>query len=260
MSKPKLVAIGAGNVATHLVPHLHTLGYQIPQVYSRKRKNAARIAKPIDAESITDLDYLYPVADIYLLMLPDDVIETVAKDLKGRINSTAVVLHCSGSKSSQVLKGASSHYGVVYPLQSFTKKTSINLETVPVFVTGNSSKARKTAKLLGKDISSSVSSLSDEKRKELHLAAVVCNNFVHHLFVKSSDFLSTNRIAFKHLFPLIAQTMENAKHGNLKSKQTGPAKRDDKKTIKEHMSMLESDPEFKKLYAAISKSIKETHA
>jgi len=109
-------------------------------------------------------------------------------------------------------------------------------------------------------ISKKTYSLSDQKRKELHLAAVVCNNFVHHLFVKSSEYLKSKHIPFEYLQPLIEDTMKNAGKTDLRKKQTGPAKRNDKKTINTHLEMLKQDPEFKKLYAALSKSIKETHA
>jgi len=59
--------------------------------------------------------------------------------------------------------------------------------------------------------------------------------------------------------PLIKETLENAEAKNLMKKQTGPAKRNDNKTIKEHLKMLESDQTFRKLYALFSKSIKETN-
>jgi len=259
MKKLKIVAIGAGNVATQLVPHFFKKGHTILQVYSRNITHASPLAKKSKAEAIDQFDHVVADADVYYLMVSDDAIEPLAKELSKSIDKSSVILHCSGSKSSKILKGASMHYGVLYPLQTFTKEAKVNLAKVPVFTTGNSKHARELATQLGMDISKSTYPLSDKKRTELHLAAVVCNNFVHHLFVKSSDYLKSKRIPFEYLLPLIENTTKNAAHTDIKKNQTGPAKRKDNKTIKTHLEMLQSDPDFKKLYAALSKSIKATH-
>ncbi len=260
MKKLKIVAIGSGNVATHLIPSLHKKGHSILQVYSRKLKNAKLLADRVSAQAIHTLDSIIENADVYLIMVPDDVITIVSNDLKGKIVKSAIILHSSGSKSSKLLKGVTAHYGVLYPLQSFTKKGTVDLPEVPIFTTANSKAAKTVVKQLASDLSKHVISLSDKKRKELHLAAVVCNNFVHHLFVKSDAYLKTKRIPFKYLFPLISKTLETAHLTDLKNNQTGPAKRNDTKTIKEHLQILESDPDFKKLYASLSRSINKTHS
>jgi hypothetical protein len=41
--------------------------------------------------------------------------------------------------------------------------------------------------------------------------------------------------------------------------QTGPAKRHDKKTIKTHLKLLETHPNYKALYNQLTKSIQKTH-
>lgn len=260
MKNLSIVAVGAGNVAHQLVPHFKRQGYEIAQVYSRTLKHAKQLAKKVNAKATNSIEQILPDADIYYFMLSDDAIVKLAKALKGQIASSAVILHSSGSKSSKLLKGTTKHYGVVYPLQTFSKTAKVDLSQIPVFTTGNSKHARDIAKKLASTISKKTYSLSDQKRKELHLAAVVCNNFVHHLFVKSSEYLKSKHIPFAYLQPLIEDTMKNAGKTDLRKKQTGPAKRNDKKTINTHLEMLKQDPEFKKLYAALSKSIKETHA
>jgi len=257
MKKLKIVAIGAGNLASHLLPHLHKKKCNIIQVYSRQVKNAKQLANQIGADPIDSFERMDQEADVYFLMVSDDAIKPIAKQLIKRVSQKAVILHSSGSKSSKLLKDISKHYGVLYPLQTFNKNASVVLSEVPVFTTGNSKFAKEVIDFLAKKISSKTIALSDKKRKELHLAAVVCNNFVHHLFAKSEAYLKKKRIPFEYLMPLIEKTVSNAKEGDLKNKQTGPARRNDTTTIKAHLEMLDEDPEFKKLYKTITKSIKD---
>ena len=41
--------------------------------------------------------------------------------------------------------------------------------------------------------------------------------------------------------------------------QTGPAKRNDKKTILRHQKLLENNPKFQEIYKLLTKSIQKTH-
>jgi predicted short-subunit dehydrogenase-like oxidoreductase (DUF2520 family) len=94
----------------------------------------------------------------------------------------------------------------------------------------------------------------------MHLAAVMVNNFSNHLYTLANDFLDKEKIPhFKLLFPLMQQTIKKAKKLKPVSAQTGPAKRNDKKTITKHLEILKKNPETRKIYSSISENIINYH-
>ena len=60
--------------------------------------------------------------------------------------------------------------------------------------------------------------------------------------------------SFSLLKPLIIYTAEKTLYQEPKLNQTGPAKRGDKKTIKEHLEILDNK-NYKKIYKLLSKNI-----
>ena len=87
----------------------------------------------------------------------------------------------------------------------------------------------------------------------LHLGAVWVNNFPNHLYYLSESLLKKHHLPFELFGPLILSTAENGIK-NPKASQTGPAKRNDKKTMKEHLKLL-PDKNYRDLYKMLSKSI-----
>ena len=71
-----------------------------------------------------------------------------------------------------VFEGMALHYGVLYPMQTFTKNNPVDFNDIPCFVEGNDDMAFETAYNLASNISSHVYPLDSTARKNLHLAAV----------------------------------------------------------------------------------------
>ncbi|MFM7079733.1 MAG: DUF2520 domain-containing protein [Bacteroidota bacterium] len=61
------------------------------------------------------------------------------------------------------------------------------------------------------------------------------------------------------LHTLAETTIKNAFAAHPRSVQTGPAKRNDQKTIRKHLAFLKNNPAAKKLYATLSESIAAVH-
>ena len=66
------------------------------------------------------------------------------------------------------------------------------------------------------------------------------------------------QINFDLLRPLIQETANKIQHMSPYLAQTGPGMRNDKKTIKKHLKLIEK-PLHKDLYELLTKSIKNTH-
>lgn len=253
----KIVFIGSGNVATHLSKALKSSGHQVLQVYSRTLSHAKKLAKEINAGFTDNLGELRADADIYFISVKDNALPEIARNINF---GDKLTVHTSGSIGMDILKNVSENYGVFYPLQTFSKQQKIDLNGIPVLIEANKAVNEKklltiAGKLAGKK---NIHRMSSEQRKAVHLAAVFVNNFSNHLYVIGEKILKTKGLSFDILRPLILETARKIQSNSPRKMQTGPAKRSDKKIINEHLMMLSSHPEYKKIYRLMSKSIAES--
>ncbi len=91
---------------------------------------------------------------------------------------------------------------------------------------------------IANSISDAVYTINSEQRKALHVAAVFVNNFVNHLYQIGNEICQENHIPFDILKPLIQETANKIVTLSPKEAQTGPAKRNDQKTIRAHEQFL----------------------
>lgn len=252
MSKPKIVMIGAGNVASHLVPALSDAGAaDFVQVYSRHIEPALELAAKLPGASATaNLNDIVGDADIYLLSVKDDAIAGIAATLP---KGNALVLHTSGSVGMEALASASGRYGVFYPLQTFSKNVDLDMSAVPLFVEGNTPGTEAEIRALGEKVFRTVYHADSEIRKKMHVSAVFACNFTNHLWAIAEKLLQREGLPFDVLRPLLEETLRKALVNSPSASQTGPAVRGDINIIASHLSQL-SDPE-KSLYRTLSDAI-----
>lgn len=250
-----IVLIGAGNVATHLGLALTASGHKIVQVYSRTEETARQLADKLSATFTTDINSISGDADIYIIAVKDEAIEDIANQINV---SGKLIVHTSGSISMDVLKNASENYGVLYPLQTFSKNTEINFKTVPICIEANTELNENSLLSLARDISDNVHLINSQQRKLLHLAAVFACNFSNHMYSIAGDILKKENLAFDMLKPLIMETARKIENNSPGDVQTGPAIREDQEIMDEHLEYLSGSSTYRELYKLISNSIKKT--
>jgi predicted short-subunit dehydrogenase-like oxidoreductase (DUF2520 family) len=103
-------------------------------------------------------------------------------------------------------------------------------------------------------ISDSVYEINSGQRKALHVAAVFVNNFTNNLYKIGNDICTENNIPFEILLPLIKETAEKITRLSPLEAQTGPAIRNDEKTIYSHLEFLTNENQ-KKIYKILTQSI-----
>nr|WP_068887240.1 Rossmann-like and DUF2520 domain-containing protein [Pedobacter panaciterrae] len=251
----KVVCIGSGNVATHLTYALKAKGIDVIQVWSRDLANASELAKIINAVAISNLNEIDRSADLYVIAVKDDAISTVADALRG---VKGLVVHTSGATAIEVLSPLK-NYGVLYPLQTFSKAKPIDFTNVPLCIEASNEEALEVLKGIAQLLSSPFYEVSSDKRKILHLAAVFACNFVNHLYTLSDKIVEHFELDFEMLKPLIMETALKVQTELPINVQTGPAVRNDEQTMIKHKDLLNSMPELKEIYQTLSKSIKKTH-
>ena len=270
----KIVLIGAGNLATHLGKALHAAGHDMLQVFSRTMQAAETLASLLDAEPLTDIAQVRDDADVYIFSVKDSALVQLVAQLcrheadglgeDGAVNALRkakkgeherVFLHTAGSMPMSVFKGMAQHYGVLYPMQTFSKQREVDFSIIPCFVEANDEFAQKQIEGLAREISGRVYQLSSEDRKYLHLSAVFACNFANHCYAISQELLEEHGIPFDVMLPLINETAAKVHEMKPKDAQTGPAVRYDENVIGKQSKLLENHPHFKKVYDSMSKSI-----
>jgi len=230
-----VVMIGSGNVATHFSKAIINAGIKIIQIYSKHPESARQLSTETGAEFVSSAQELSAHASLYILAVNDNAIEKVASEIK---TEKKLVVHTSGSVPADVLKIASPHYGVIYPLQTFSMNSAILWKEIPMFIEASSPELEKLLIHFALLFSEKVYPLASEKRKYLHLAAVFANNFVNYLYAVSYHIVSKQQLPFDYVKPLIIETAKRVTENYPTDLQTGPAKRADIKIIIEHMDML----------------------
>ena len=250
----RISIIGSGNVATSVSKAIVNKGFTLVQVVGRKIENLQELLEKLNTnqsvEAITDWSTLNKEVDCFIVCVNDDAIASVLEDFPFK---DKLVVHTSGSVGLSVFNGFEK-YGVFYPLQTFSKENPIAFDEVPLCIEGNSREVVEVLIQFGKQLSNKVVELNSQQREVLHLAAVFACNFSNYMYQVADELTTKNKIDFSILLPLINETANKIKKQTPKAAQTGPAKRNDQKTIAKHITMLEDNPN-KELYQLITKLI-----
>lgn len=250
----KIVLIGAGNLATNLGKALLSAGHDIVQVFSRTLESASLLANIAGGAPVTNIEQIRDDADLYIVSLKDSVVGDILPSLcKGKENK--VFIHTAGSLPMEVFQGMALHYGVFYPMQTFSKEKEVDFTVVPCFIEANDSYAHGVIEELAHQLSGSVYELSSENRKYLHLSAVFACNFVNHCYAISQQLLEKHGIPFEVMLPLIDETAQKVHSLSPTRAQTGPAVRFDQNVIRNQAALLKDNPLLKDIYERMSLSI-----
>ena len=247
----EVVLLGSGNIATHLSQaFLKVENVKLKQVYGRTELSLKNIDNQVD--KTTSLHEL-AIADIYIIAIPDDAIAEFSSTLP--IHNSLVV-HTSGSVTMNALS-ATNRMGVFYPLQTFSKNSDVYFNEIPICIEASLNEDLVLLEKLASAITTNVYFINSEQRKTLHLAAVFVNNFVNHLYQIGHEICRNQVIPFEILSPLIRETAKKIDKISPFDAQTGPARRNDKQTIKTQVSMLSN--EHQEIYKLLTKSIEKTY-
>ena len=247
----KVVLIGAGHLAFYFYKQfLRCKEVNLTQWFNRSIEKID-FAKPKVA--ITNQLSKLKAADLYLICVSDDAIESISKKIKTK----GLIAHCAGGVPLNRLSG-SSRKAVFYPLQTFTKGREMSFEHLPFCIETTQSKDRMLLNELTNNLGGVAHEFNSEKRALIHLIAVLINNFGNHLLHLGCELSKKHEIPFQIFHSLIEETYQKAFTQGPKDAQTGPALRRDQRTIDKHIDLL-TDKDLKKLYLNLTTSIQKKH-
>ena len=232
----KVVLIGRGRLATNLEHALLSAGHEVVSVNSRT------------------LEALPTEADVFVIAVKDaaltDVIRSATKGREGQL-----FVHTAGSMPIDVFAGLTAHYGVFYPMQTFSKERMVDFNDISVFLETNDEVSMERLKMRASTLTPHIYELDSEGRKHLHLAAVFACNFVNHCYALSAEVLVAKGLPFSVMLPLVDETAKKVHELAPREAQTGPAVRGDQNVMQAQAALL--DGRTKEIYEQLSLSIQE---
>lgn len=248
--KDRITIVGSGNVAYHLCKIFSEKNLSV-SIYGRNETETQKIAAAFSIARVSTIEAIDPESTV-LLCVKDDQLAAICNRFSGeyRLAYTSGTVHLNELPKRAKL-------GVFYPLQSFTKGSELNFESIPILIEANDADFAAHLQHLGTKISQSVQLIDSDQRKHIHLGAVLVNNFSNHLFHLAKQHLDAQQIDWKLLLPLMQETVEKVKFQSPFDAQTGPARRNDLKTIQNQLDLL--DGTTKKIYEILSNSIRESY-
>jgi len=244
----KVVIIGSGNVAQHLVQAFaKSKEIDVLQVFSRRKET---IVPLLDSNKIISSYTDVAEADLYIIAVSDDAIAKVSAQLPFE---NRLVVHTSGSVPMDSVDNKN-RKGIFYPVQTFTKGKEIDFNDIPICLESENATDFELLKKVAQCISHNVIKSNEKQRKALHISAVFVNNFANEMYRIANEICDENKVSFEILKPLILETATKLMTLSPKEAQTGPAKRNDLQTIQTHLDFL-SNKNHVRIYKIITESI-----
>jgi predicted short-subunit dehydrogenase-like oxidoreductase (DUF2520 family) len=191
-------------------------------------------------------------SDACLICISDDAIAPVINQLNP---GNCLLMHTAGSVSLDVFKDKAVNYGVLYPLQTFTRGRPLDYDSIPFLTEANTPENLSLINQLASSVSNNVTEADSTRRLYIHLAAIFASNFSNHMFAMAEKIAGEYNMPFELLKPLIAETTAKALDMSPHIAQTGPAARGNRRVIEKHLELLKDDPRLQELYRLISESI-----
>ena len=242
--------VGAGKVANYLALECYKHGVSIDFIIARKPEAGKALAKQCAAQYSNSFAKAFE-SEAVILAVSDDAIATVQKAFKGY---QGVLMHCAGSVSIEALS-ACKRRAVIYPLQSI--QSIPNQQDFRLLIESDTD--FKRVQSFTKQCGMKTNKVGSEQRLQYHLAAVLVNNFMNALIGLSEQLIQTFDLDAEPLQNMLKQTVETALKNGAFNSQTGPAKRGDFGTIKQHERLLKHNPLALAVYKSLSNYIYQTH-
>jgi predicted short-subunit dehydrogenase-like oxidoreductase (DUF2520 family) len=263
--RKKIGIIGAGKVGTAVGVLLARAGYTIAFIYDIDLSRAEAAGHKMGGcASVRDVTTESPNADILFITTPDRLIGAVADDIaaRGGIRPGHIVVHTSGSLTSDVLKPVRAHgasAASLHPLQTFAdfEQAVQNIPGSVFCLEGDEQALGELRKMItvfnGVEIS-----IPKQQKALYHAGAVVASNYLVTVVWSAVMLLETigmdGKTAVKALMPLVEGTLSNIKALGVPAALTGPIARGDATTIADHITaMKETRPDLLEFYRVMGR-------
>jgi predicted short-subunit dehydrogenase-like oxidoreductase (DUF2520 family) len=230
---------------------------QIPLlgIWGRNTDQSGKLASQYGIRHIQDMGAIPPETGFCFLAVSDDAIPEVSLAVP---SVSGPLVHTSGAAPLDAI--ASPHRkAVLYPLQTLGGGPLLSASNIPFLLEASHPADLRVLHRLADRIAQTVVEMSSQERLKLHLAAVMVNNFTNHIIELAEDYCKEAQLPFSLLHPLIERTAQLAIDFPGQSRQTGPAKRADQQTIRQHLALLHEHSALRELYETLTQSLQKRY-
>ncbi len=232
-------------------------------MYSRSPERAAALADRVGAHAVASAELVPKYADLTVIAVPDDVVETVAAGLTTADWSEKAAVHTCGSKDSTALALLSEQgalIGTLHPAFPFA-----DVETAVQKLPGAAFAVEASDPRLHDWLIELVAALNGYpirippgQKALYHAALVIASNYAVTLYAAAEALLirlgAGRETADAALNALVAGTVENLRTKGIPDALTGPLTRADVTTIGSHLRALAADdPALAEIYVALAR-------
>jgi len=250
----KIAIIGAGNTAYTLCKSLKSKGIEPFCVFVRNPEKAEKVQQDLGVEVVSNYEKVLK-SDLTIIAVKDDAISEVASHL---VDYKGLAVHTSGTKSSEVLNRIE-RYGVLYTPFTMSKVRDVSLDDAPLLIYANSPDDLIRLNGFAEKLSSKVEYCDDEQRKVIHLAAVFVSNFTNVMLGIGDNVLKDKGLTLDLMRPLVMEMIQKSFDISPDNALTGPARRGDLQTIRDHEEMLANSPKELEIYKVLTNYILEKY-
>ena len=236
---PTVTIIGIGRVGGSLSKIFKNSDFQIEHLIGHNSDLSKGIVTLDSVELIG--------SDIVLIAVGDNSIGTVSNSIFDKISQNSIVLHLSGSLSSEILhdlKKRGCSVGSMHPLVSISSSDfGIERFNGTFFCIEGDAKATECAEAIVKFLGGKSFTISSELKSLYHAAAVTASGHVTALIDLAVEMMKRSGVppdnALEILMPLIQSTILNiAEHGTAAA-LTGPFARADSSVFERQIEPIE---------------------
>lgn len=246
---PSISIIGVGRVGGALAIALARSGYTIDRIVHRGSATAELISGRLPSTVVLSPLNSFPdiESDIVLITTADPDIEEAAHQLETRVQGRQVVLHTSGSLSSDVLsnlKAAGCPTGSMHPLISISDAVAgANSFAEAYFCIEGDEAAQAAAKSIVAALGGRAFSIKSDDKPLYHAAAVMACGHLVALIDAAIEMLTECGIDAKTaqatLLPLIKSTITNLETQTPAKALTGTFARADVAAFERHLTAID---------------------
>lgn len=241
--------IGAGRAGTVIARALERVGHHCVATNAVSDASRQRAARMLPSADVVDPLAVCDHADLIIVAVPDDAIESVVNGLAkaGGITSRHMVMHLSGRHGTKVLQAAATAGATVFaahPAMTLHGRAEdvLRLHDCPFGITADH-EALAIAMALVYEIGGVPSVIAEADRVLYHAALAHASNHTVTLIAQSMQMLQSIGVddPGRYLGPLVNATIERVlQEGD--AALTGPIARGDVETVHAHLDALDNSP------------------
>ncbi len=269
--KMKISVIGTGAVGSRIAVFLKEKNFHIHALVNRPKSPSRELIKRVQPVFAGKSYSLCSDSHVIFLTIPDPELESAAAEFRTiRFHEKRVFLiHTSGSHSAGILKEAKKnpftflHTGSMHPMQTFPKIdekpcsfSKPDLNSIFFGIEGDE-KCLSFLRSFLRHLDCAYGFIPSGMKLSYHLGGIFASNFLVALIDSSLRLYAGagwNRKKSKAvIFPLIEETLRNCLLFDPAKTLTGPASRNDRWMIQQHMKYLNKlDPVLANAYHALT--------